>query len=112
MIYNFIDEEQIGRKVRLMFRYVENNSIPKQKLTNYLKDDTMIKIRSYIKVIINEYNKNNRAKDKGKMTSEEYKTYLKRYKESQFNYIRNFIFKKLDNILKCLKSTIIIMMQF
>ena len=37
MIYNFIDEEQIGRKVRLMFRYVENKKIPKQKLTNYLK---------------------------------------------------------------------------
>ena len=95
MIYNFIDEEQIGRKVRLMFRYVENKSIPKQKLTNYLKNDTMIKIRSYIKVIINEYNKNNRAKDKGKMTSEEYKTYLKRYKESQFNYVRN----NLDDML-------------
>ena len=44
MIYNFIDEEQIGRKVRLMFRYVENKSIPKQKLTNYLKNDTMIKM--------------------------------------------------------------------
>ena len=63
MIYNFIDEEQIGRKVRLMFRYAENKSIPKQKLTNYLKNDTIIKIRSYIKVIINEYNKNNRAKN-------------------------------------------------
>ena len=95
MIYNFIDEEQIGRKVRLMFRYVENKKIPKQKLTNYLKNDTMIKIRSYIKVIINEYNKNNRAKDKGKMTSEEYKAYLKRYKESQFNYVRN----NLDDML-------------
>ena len=55
----------------------------------------MIKIRSYIKVIINEYNKNNRAKDKGKMTGKDNPFYGKHHSKETMDIIKEKTGKKV-----------------
>ena len=64
MIYNFVDEEIIGRKVRLLYNLSQDKRVKPLVLRKYLKDNITLKLRSFTKIILNEYMKNNPPRKK------------------------------------------------
>lgn len=92
MIYNFVDEEMIGRKVRLLYNLSQNKRIKPLVLRKYLKNNMTLKLRSFTKIILNEYMKNNPPRDKRfKESKEKYSKYLKNYERDMNYYARLYL---------------------
>ena len=92
MIYNFVDEEVIGRKVRLLYNLSQNKRVKPLILRKYLKNNMTLKLRSFTKIILNEYMKNSPPRNKRlKESKEKYSKYLKNYERDMNYYARLYL---------------------